>query len=50
MKQKDRVAELRKLISRLQKVQAPLGEKWRQGMLRYYYRILAELESEARKK
>jgi uncharacterized protein YukE len=50
MRKRDRIAELRKLIKRLQKVQAPLGEKWRRGMIDYYSRVLAELESAKREK
>ena len=39
----DRIAEIKATIARLKTEVPPEGESWRDGMIRYYSRILREL-------
>ena len=41
----ERIDEVESLIIRLQLLPPALGEKWREGMLRYYWSVLHDLYS-----
>jgi len=44
-KVEDRIATVKRTIAELEKTPPPLGDKWRDGMLKYYRHVLSELEA-----